>query len=143
VFVPFYSYTFLFLYLFNVLLIFRFIYRSYLLPTPPSPLLIPLHFPHSHSHSLTPFHLLPLHLPPLTHSSSLYSTIQGVNYVFDERMGARVTEDILSLCESCGTKSDRFTNCNSYGCHVSTTHMQRQTHAHTHAHICAPIVMHI
>lgn len=47
------------------------------------------------------------------------SKFRGVNYVFDERMGARITADILSLCETCGAKCDLFTNCENYHCHVS------------------------
>jgi hypothetical protein len=42
------------------------------------------------------------------------SKFKGVNYVFDERIGARITADVLSLCESCGEKSDMFTNCQNY-----------------------------
>ena len=46
------------------------------------------------------------------------SKFRGVNYVFDERMGARITGDVLSLCETCGAACDLFTNCNNYHCHV-------------------------
>ena len=46
------------------------------------------------------------------------SKFKGVNYVFDERMGARITADVLSLCETCGVACDLFTNCASYHCHV-------------------------
>lgn len=48
---------------------------------------------------------------------------KGVNYVFDERLGARVTEDIISLCETCGAPNDQFLNCNNYRCHVSLCHI--------------------
>ena len=46
------------------------------------------------------------------------SKFRGVNYVFDERMGARITGDVLSLCETCGASCDLFTNCENYHCHV-------------------------
>ena len=46
------------------------------------------------------------------------SKFKGTNYVFDERMGARITDDVLSLCETCGAKCDLFTNCASFACHV-------------------------
>lgn len=46
------------------------------------------------------------------------SKFKGVNYVFDERMGARVTTDVLSACETCGTACDSFTNCENFHCHI-------------------------
>lgn len=46
------------------------------------------------------------------------SKFKGVNYVFDERMGARITVDVFSGCETCGQPSDAYTNCNDYYCHV-------------------------
>mmetsp|Transcript_1438 Transcript_1438/g.2396 ORF Transcript_1438/g.2396 Transcript_1438/m.2396 type:complete len:888 (+) Transcript_1438:739-3402(+) len=38
---------------------------------------------------------------------------RGVNYVFDERIGERVSEDILTRCEQCiaDTPCDQYTNC--------------------------------
>ena len=46
------------------------------------------------------------------------SKFKGTNYVFDERMGARITSDILSTCETCGSDSDLFTNCDNFNCHI-------------------------
>lgn len=46
------------------------------------------------------------------------STFKGVNYVFDDRMGSRITEDILGLCETCGNPWDGFTNCRNSSCSV-------------------------
>ena len=46
------------------------------------------------------------------------SKFKGMNYVFDERMGSRVTKDILSTCETCGDSHDIFTNCAFTGCHI-------------------------
>ena len=39
------------------------------------------------------------------------SKFKGVNYVFDERMGERITGDILTKCQSCGTPYDMYSNC--------------------------------
>lgn len=40
------------------------------------------------------------------------SRFKGVNYVFDERIGARITEDVLTSCELCGQVAcDTFFNC--------------------------------
>lgn len=46
------------------------------------------------------------------------SKFLGINYVFDERMGSRVTQDVLAVCESCGEPCDFFTNCENTLCHV-------------------------
>jgi len=46
------------------------------------------------------------------------SKFRGVNYVFDERMQARVTSDILSSCETCGEPCDSYTNCADDNCHI-------------------------
>lgn len=53
---------------------------------------------------------------------SLSSKFKGVNYVFDERMGARITDDVLTQCESCGEPDDSYTNCKSFDCNVSFLH---------------------
>jgi len=41
----------------------------------------------------------------------------GKNFVFDERLGERVTKDIIAKCYQCGEPSDRHTNCNNQKCH--------------------------
>ncbi|MGP8215096.1 MAG: rhodanese-related sulfurtransferase [Bacteroidia bacterium] len=52
----------------------------------------------------------------------LQSKFIGKNFVFDERLGERVTEDILSSCHVCGTVTDRQINCGNPPCH--TLHIQ-------------------
>jgi UPF0176 protein len=42
----------------------------------------------------------------------------GKNFVFDERLGERVTEDIIAQCHQCGKPADTHTNCNNSGCHL-------------------------
>lgn len=42
----------------------------------------------------------------------------GKNFVFDERLGERVTEDIISYCHQCGKPADTHTNCKNDGCHL-------------------------
>jgi hypothetical protein len=46
------------------------------------------------------------------------SKFKGVNYVFDNRLGERITEDVLSACDQCGTPSDLHVNCANPSCHV-------------------------
>ena len=43
---------------------------------------------------------------------------KGKNFVFDERLGERITEDIISECHICGTPCDMHTNCLNDGCHL-------------------------
>jgi len=42
----------------------------------------------------------------------------GKNFVFDERLGERVTEDIISKCHQCGQPADTHTNCKNDACHL-------------------------
>ncbi len=42
----------------------------------------------------------------------------GKNFVFDERLGERISEDIISVCHQCGNPCDTHTNCKNDGCHL-------------------------
>lgn len=42
----------------------------------------------------------------------------GKNFVFDERLGERITEDILSNCHICGASCDAHVNCANAACHL-------------------------
>jgi UPF0176 protein len=42
----------------------------------------------------------------------------GKNFVFDERLGERITDDIISSCHQCGVPCDDHTNCKNDGCHL-------------------------
>ncbi len=42
----------------------------------------------------------------------------GKNFVFDERLGERITEDIIAVCHQCGKACDDHTNCKNDGCHL-------------------------
>jgi UPF0176 protein len=48
----------------------------------------------------------------------LESKFRGVNFVFDERIGERITEDILSNCHQCGEPCDTHVNCKNDDCHL-------------------------
>lgn len=43
---------------------------------------------------------------------------KGKNFVFDERLGERITEDVLAQCHTCGKPCDTHTNCKNDGCHL-------------------------
>jgi UPF0176 protein len=42
----------------------------------------------------------------------------GKNFVFDERLGERITNDIIATCHQCGKPADTHTNCKNDGCHL-------------------------
>jgi len=43
---------------------------------------------------------------------------KGKNFVFDERLGEKITDDILSKCHQCGAPCDDHTNCFNDDCHL-------------------------
>ena len=49
---------------------------------------------------------------------NLESQFIGKNFVFDQRLGERITNDIVSNCHQCGTPCDEHTNCANEGCHL-------------------------
>lgn len=50
--------------------------------------------------------------------NGLTSKFIGKNFVFDERLGERITEDIIAKCHQCGKPADTHTNCLNDGCHL-------------------------
>ncbi|MTI23225.1 rhodanese-related sulfurtransferase [Fulvivirga sp. RKSG066] len=42
----------------------------------------------------------------------------GKNFVFDERLGERISDEIISHCHQCGDPCDTHTNCKNDGCHL-------------------------
>jgi UPF0176 protein len=42
----------------------------------------------------------------------------GKNFVFDERLGERITDDVIAVCHQCGKPCDDHTNCRNDGCHL-------------------------
>lgn len=51
-------------------------------------------------------------------AEGLPSKFKGKNFVFDERIGERITDDILSECHQCGAECDSHTNCKNDDCHL-------------------------
>lgn len=48
----------------------------------------------------------------------LESKFRGKNFVFDERLGERITDDIIAHCHQCGAPCDTHTNCANDDCHL-------------------------
>ena len=51
-------------------------------------------------------------------AQSLENRFIGKNFVFDERLGERITDDIIAVCHQCGKPCDDHTNCKNDGCHL-------------------------
>lgn len=48
----------------------------------------------------------------------LSNKFHGKNFVFDQRLGERITEEIISKCHQCGKPADTHTNCVNDACHL-------------------------
>ncbi|MBY0478572.1 MAG: rhodanese-related sulfurtransferase [Chitinophagaceae bacterium] len=48
----------------------------------------------------------------------LDNKFHGKNFVFDQRLGERVTEEIISNCHQCGKPADTHVNCVNDACHL-------------------------
>ncbi len=42
----------------------------------------------------------------------------GKNFVFDERLGERITNDVIATCHQCGKPADTHVNCANDACHL-------------------------
>jgi UPF0176 protein len=50
--------------------------------------------------------------------AGLESKFKGKNFVFDDRLGESITEDIIAKCHQCGKPADTHTNCKNDACHL-------------------------
>lgn len=51
-------------------------------------------------------------------ANGLENKFIGKNFVFDERLSERITDDVLSTCHQCGKPADTHTNCKNEACHL-------------------------
>lgn len=65
----------------------------------------------------------------------------GKNFVFDERLGERISNDIIAQCHQCGKPCDDHTNCKNDGCHL--LFIQCETCASTYNGCCSEECRHI
>jgi len=52
------------------------------------------------------------------HEQGLENKFHGKNFVFDERLGERISDEIISHCHQCGKLADTHTNCRNEACHL-------------------------
>jgi UPF0176 protein len=69
-------------------------------------------------------------------AEGLKSKYLGQNFVFDERLAERITDDVVSTCIQCGTKSDRIGNCHEATCNMLL--VQCEVCATKYDHCCSP-----
>jgi UPF0176 protein len=48
----------------------------------------------------------------------LQNKFHGKNFVFDNRLGERITDEIIATCHQCGQPADTHVNCRNEGCHL-------------------------
>ncbi len=51
-------------------------------------------------------------------AEGLENKFLGKNFVFDERLGERISPDVIAQCHQCGQPSDTHTNCANLYCHI-------------------------
>jgi len=68
----------------------------------------------------------------------LDNRFKGKNFVFDERLGEAISEDVISSCHQCGNASDRHVNCANEACHLLFIQCEScgTSYDHTCSHKC-------
>lgn len=69
-------------------------------------------------------------------AQGLPSKYKGQNFVFDERLAERITDDVVSTCMQCETPSDRINNCQQNTCNLLL--VQCEACAEKYANCCSP-----
>jgi UPF0176 protein len=52
------------------------------------------------------------------HAQGLKNKFRGKNFVFDRRLGEKITHEVIAQCHQCGKPADTHTNCKNEGCHL-------------------------
>jgi len=59
-----------------------------------------------------------IHYANTVKEKGLENKFRGKNFVFDERLGERIGEEIIATCHQCGKPADTHVNCANNGCHL-------------------------
>ena len=59
-----------------------------------------------------------IHYAQTAKAQGLENKFIGKNFVFDERRGERISEEIISNCHQCGAPCDTHVNCENQACHL-------------------------
>jgi UPF0176 protein len=69
-------------------------------------------------------------------AQDLPSKYKGQNFVFDERLAERITDDVVGTCMQCGAACDRISNCHEATCNMLL--VQCEACAEKYADCCSP-----
>ncbi|MBS1942806.1 MAG: rhodanese-related sulfurtransferase [Bacteroidetes bacterium] len=69
-------------------------------------------------------------------AQGLKSKYLGQNFVFDERLAERITDDVVGTCMQCGAACDRISNCHEATCNMLL--VQCPACAEKYADCCSP-----
>jgi len=59
-----------------------------------------------------------IHYANTVKAKSLRNKFRGKNFVFDDRLGEKIGEEIIATCHQCGQPADTHVNCANNGCHL-------------------------
>jgi UPF0176 protein len=59
-----------------------------------------------------------IHYANTVTEQGLENKFRGKNFVFDDRLGETITEEIIAHCHQCGKPADTHTNCRNSACHL-------------------------
>ena len=59
-----------------------------------------------------------IHYANTVKDEGLPNKFRGKNFVFDDRLGEKVGDEVISHCHQCGKLCDMHTNCKNDGCHL-------------------------
>jgi UPF0176 protein len=59
-----------------------------------------------------------IHYANTVKEKGLPNKFKGKNFVFDDRLGERITDEIIAKCHQCGEPADTHTNCKNSACHL-------------------------
>lgn len=59
-----------------------------------------------------------IHYANQAKDQALENKFRGKNFVFDNRMGERISDEIIAKCHQCGQPADTHVNCANEGCHL-------------------------
>ncbi|HRD44110.1 MAG TPA: rhodanese-related sulfurtransferase, partial [Ferruginibacter sp.] len=59
-----------------------------------------------------------IHYSNTVKEKNLPNKFKGKNFVFDNRMGERISDEIIAQCHQCGQPADTHVNCLNEACHL-------------------------
>lgn len=76
-----------------------------------------------------------IHYANQVQQQGMENKFRGKNFVFDNRMGERISHEIIANCHQCGSPADTHVNCANEGCHL--LFIQCEKCAETYDHCCS------